>query len=959
MSFIKSISEQRPITIWKGFYPNNAQQEMTYLDYLVWEIPALPDFSAQRFASLGDSPQARPQKLLRDMATFLQAFHREGNRVAVAIRLVHIPEDPSRISLFLVVRVASSSAKNPDTIAQLRRNYEAMLPSNYRYEYLDPYAQEPEQNNHFQQRRQLALTPRAWGNYALELCKPISHLPSVKNIVPIDFQDIVPDQWGVPARPLEPKLNTFEQICSVLISQPGRVMVDLTLCPTQPGKEEQQQVSDRMELFEKYGRDQYLGDGVTIPADTNAKAILGIYEQLQQSLIQTSHWFFYAFRVFSDTHAPQNVIATLDAQATANQMSVVDLHANRDLFDLSINAVEAVDIVPQVNQGQEMWMRDDTHQELYRLHKMVSLDEVSGFWTLPIPLRSPFPGFDLDAGQSYIPLSGRTATERKIKLGETREGKTVDIALEILKRHMLVVGTPGSGKTTTIFHILHHLRANAIPWLVMEPAKTEYRALRAMFPETMVFTLGDERISPFRFNPFSVPRGTPVEKHISRLNGCFIGAFNLFDPLPMLLDKAIRELYAKHGWSTYDVGGTPGVPSAPTLAGLQEIAEDVVKQAGYDGETGANIKAALLNRIESLQRGSIGRMINTSNSIPLELLLQQPVVLELDALNADEKALMMMFVFTHLYEYAKANRPSGVPLTHVLVLEEAHNLIGHGTASSDDRANPKAHAIELFTNMLAEMRALGEGIVIIDQLPSALAPQAMKNTNIKILHQLTAGDDRESIGLTMGIQRDDPKITEPVAFQTGEAFVFATGMHEIQRMNIQLDAETERLKSIFSPDDEILRYGNDTFPGMLAFIEQNQDVFMPFQACSRYCRHCTPIIREWSERSAQQLIEKAVPDVTLLEQTSEKVASDVALLEEIRELGQFSSDFVASKMAVGSEHNMGLAFREQVNAVIAQPPVSPDPTLKRFCAYIHFMQTETGKTVPDHEEHIRQILITE
>jgi hypothetical protein len=940
MASTKSISERRPITIWNGVYPNSAQLKPAYLDYLVWEIPALPDFSAQRFASLGDSPQARPQKLLRDVATFLQTFHSDRNLVGTSIRMVRLPEDPNRISLFLIVRIATNSEKSPNQMEQLRRTYEAMLPPNYRYEYLEPFSQQIGQKDHFRQRRQLALSPRQWSRYGLELCKSISLLPSVRNIAPEEIQDLIPERWGVPARALEPKLNTFDHICSVLMSQPGRVMIDLTLCPVQPVRDEQQAVASRMELFGKFARDQYLSGGVTIPADSNAKAVLSIYENLQQSLTQVSHWFFYGFRVFSDIDKPESVITTLAANATATEMKIVSLHENRSLFDKALNAVETVDIVPEINQGQQIWTASETHHELYRLHKMVSLDEVSGFWTLPIPLRSPFSGFELDAGQFRIPLAGMPATEQTFTLGTTRQGKILDIPLETLKRHMLVVGTPGSGKTTTIFHILHHLRANSIPWLVMEPAKTEYRALRSMFPETMVFTLGDERISPFRFNPFEVPRGTPVEKHISRLNGCFVGAFNLFDPLPMMLDKAIRELYSRCGWSTYDVGGMIGTPPAPTLTGLYTVAEEVVKQAGYDGETGANIKAALLNRLESLQRGSIGRMINTSHSVPLDLLLQQPVVLELDALNTDEKALMMMFIFTHLYEYAKSNRPSGVNLTHVLVLEEAHNLIGYSATSNNDRADPRAHAIELFTNMLAEMRALGEGIVIIDQLPSALAPQAMKNTNIKILHQLTAGDDREAIGLTMGIQRDDPKITEPVAFQTGEAFVFATGMHDIQRITVQLDAETERLKSIFSPGDEILRHGNDTFPGMLTFVEQNREIFMPFQQCARYCRHCTPAIREWSERSVHQFIENASPDIALLKEIGEDIGEDL----------------IASTSGMGSYNLTGQAFLQQVDTVINQTPTNMDLIVRRFCAYVHFMQTEVGKASSDHEENLRQII---
>ena len=99
-------------------------------------------------------------------------------------------------------------------------------------------------------------------------------------------------------------------------------------------------------------------------------------------------------------------------------------------------------------------------------------------------------------------------------------------------------------------------------------------------------------------------------------------------------------------------------------------------------------------------------MLDTKHSIPAEELMQRPVVLELDSLNGDEKALIMMFLLTYVFEYCKVNRKSGSPLKHMLLVEEAHNLIG-ASGGSEYRADPKSKTIELFVNMLAEMRALG------------------------------------------------------------------------------------------------------------------------------------------------------------------------------------------------------------------------------------------------------------
>ena len=56
--------------------------------------------------------------------------------------------------------------------------------------------------------------------------------------------------------------------------------------------------------------------------------------------------------------------------------------------------------------------------------------------------------------------------------------------------------------------------------------------------------------------------------------------------------------------------------------------------------------------------------------------------------------------------------------------------------------------------MISEVRAYGQGIVVAEQIPSKLAPDVMKNTNLKIVHRIIAKDDRESIGQTMNLNEE-------------------------------------------------------------------------------------------------------------------------------------------------------------------------------------------------------------
>ena len=89
-----------------------------------------------------------------------------------------------------------------------------------------------------------------------------------------------------------------------------------------------------------------------------------------------------------------------------------------------------------------------------------------------------------------------------------------------MTKHTFIAGVTGSGKTTTCHKLL---REACIPFLVIEPAKTEYRTLiqSKYFGNCVVFTIGDETTAPFRFNPFELVSGENISSHIDMLKAAF------------------------------------------------------------------------------------------------------------------------------------------------------------------------------------------------------------------------------------------------------------------------------------------------------------------------------------------------------------------------------------------------------------------------------------------------------
>jgi uncharacterized protein len=61
----------------------------------------------------------------------------------------------------------------------------------------------------------------------------------------------------------------------------------------------------------------------------------------------------------------------------------------------------------------------------------------------------------------------------------------------------------------------------------------------------------------------------------------------------------------------------------------------------------------------------------------------------------------------------------------------------------------RGKSVGLFVDMLAEIRAFGQGLAIVEQIPSKIVPEAVKNTSLKIMLRLAAKDDRDSLGAAM------------------------------------------------------------------------------------------------------------------------------------------------------------------------------------------------------------------
>ena len=437
----------------------------------------------------------------------------------------------------------------------------------------------------------------------------------------------------------------------------------------------------------------------------------------------------------------------------------------------------------------------------------------------------------------------------------SRDLSPVTIPAESLNRHVFVTGTPGSGKTKHVY---------ADSSRVLRPAARAVPGARA----------GQERISPpaadqgvegqagslwiwrrsvaarCGWNPLAPVQGVPLGRHIDMLKAVFNASFSMFAGMQYVLEEALLEIYTERGWSLLQLGKRlPG--RAPLARRLERVDSQSSGSARQDrsgpgpeeiraGDSLCrNMGAALRSRLRSLMVGNKGLALNTRRSTPLESIFSRPAVVELQDLgDDDEKSFVMALLFVLLCQYAEA-RQRDLPesqrerLQHLTLVEEAHRLLeaprGGGSAEVGD---PRGKAVSMFTNMLAEMRAYGEGFVIADQIPSKLAPEILKNSYLKIAHQLLDSEDRHAIGSCMNLT--EPQIRHLNTLPTGLAAVHdeRIGSAILVRM---LPVKGARVAAL--PDREVRDLARLADPGERAHLRRHAGC----RSCASPCDFLTPL----------------------------------------------------------------------------------------------------------------------
>lgn len=668
-------------------------------------------------------------------------------------------------------------------------------------------------------------------------------------------------------RLLETQLS-LDKIVNTIVDYPYSIL-SLQLTPILLSDEEKTTVEQMGQVLNSLSQGIMEMGNISISAAQKPAENYKYYAELKDGPL-----FRYSINVFSDDVGASNISSRVFGQLVSVTEEKNYLTQNR-IDNLSFDNEQSYFLLPwlinqkldEINSKNSIWSIG-VFSKIRRFPYIVTEEEASEFFRLPIGDENVSAGLNVNESvKTAKTYADNIINGGDIEVGKLRsspKGDTIGFNLKDLAKHMLVVGTPGSGKTTFSVGMLDRLwKEHHIPFLVIEPAKNEYRALVQSIPDLQVFTPGKNFISPFVYNPFVPPKNVKLETYKSTLKTAFAAGVSMTTPLDKIFEEAINNCYSDFRW--LDTYTTDNKGKIFNITDFIKCFQQTFDEIGYTGDA-KNIGRAGVVRLNSLVN-----LFDNYYSIPIEDLLSKPTIIELAAIeNAEQKALIISLLLLSVLSYVNANYVGEGGLKNVILLEEAHVLLDSNMNLGQGEANPSSIAQGLIKRMLAEIRSYGVGLVIADQSPRKVGTDVVALTDMKVIFRLVEAADKQIIADSSNMS--DAMIQRMSKLKPGEAFLFFNKLDEPEEV-ITPDYRLENNISISLSDEGI--------KSLSTYWKNKPEMLKPYPECNviHYCKQtCDYSQRILAREIARRIyVKNFKPDSTDFELVK-KVFSRISLL---------------------------------------------------------------------------------
>lgn len=657
--------------------------------------------------------------------------------------------------------------------------------------------------------------------------------------------------------------NDLSRIVNSLVDYPS-CAVSFQLIPTLYSQQEMETI-DRMtqalDTLSKGVHEQGVGSISSALAERHAS----MYKYYSQN--KNAALFMFNILVYGPANAVNTISARIFGQLNIqNELRLIPLQKHEVQKDSNFYPLPwAVnELLLGLERSPVVWNSEQEVGSYYRLPYIITAEEASEFFRLPIGSENVSAGLVVnEASKLSRSYAGGVIGGADIEVGKLKSsGASIGISLKDLTKHMLVVGTPGSGKTTFSVSLLDRLwKEHNIPFLVIEPAKNEYRALVQSIPDLQVFTPGKSFISPFVFNPFVPPKNVRLETYKSTLKTAFAAGVSMSTPLDKIFEEAVNNCYSDFRWLDTYTSDDKG--QIFNISDFIKCFQETFDAIGYTGDA-KNIGRAGVVRLQSLVN-----LFDNYYSIPIEDLLSKPTVIELAAIeNSDQKALLISLILLSVLAYVNSNYIGEGSLRNVILLEEAHVLLDAETNSGEGEANPSKIAQGLLKRMLAEIRSYGVGIVIADQSPRKVTTDVVALTDIKLAFRLVEANDKQILADSSNMSENH--ITRLAKLKPGEAFLFFGKLDDPE----EIKTEDYRLENNIN-----ITLSDEGIKALSTYWNERKDKLRPYPecACTPYCKETCDherrvLAREVSRRIFVKNFNSDIPDFEVINKVFGKIS---------------------------------------------------------------------------------------
>lgn len=816
-----------------------------YVGIKIFSIRSIPHIS---ILSDNYQPQEHLEHYAQDMSNLLSEIYQQykelykqtGQNPDISMELSWITEKvnnqpyKAKINLYILLRSIHSNEHQTETTLQVLSGLLRATLDGGRYEYEENSFSEyytkfhPVSNGRCQAVVKEERVEDLRNSY-MPACYAYDKLPT-------DYQDL-------------------SRIANILIMHPN-CAVSFQLIPTYYNNEELaelNQLNQNVSMLSQGVNDYQMGN----VSYTNAELVSKLYKYYGDN--KNRALFQYNIIIYGDSQS----LSALSTRVLGQLNSTKQESPNLQIVDLSIEEVctsremlypqpwVVNDILLNRNRNTSIWNSGYVSNALYRFPYIVTAEEAASFFRLPIGDDKVNAGLNVNETEK----SSKTYSNNLINSGDIEIGRlksssnnSIGFNLKDLAKHMLVVGTPGSGKTTFSVGLLDRLwKDHHIPFLVIEPAKNEYRSLIQSIPELQVFTPGKNFISPFVFNPFVPPKNVRLETYKSTLKTAFAAGVSMSTPLDKIFEDTINNCYSDFRWlDSYTIENKGKIFN---ITDFIKCFQETFDEIGYTGEA-KNIGRAGIVRLKSLVN-----LFDNYFSIPIEDILRKPTIIELAAIeNSEQKALIIALLLLSILAYVNANYIGEGGLRNFILLEEAHVLLDADTNVGEGSANPSAIAQGLVKRMLAEIRSYGVGIAIADQSPRKVGIDIVALTDIKVAFRLVEGQDKEILANSTSMS--EVQTLRLAKLKPGEAFLFFNRLDEPEEI-ITPDYRLDNKISISLSDDGIKQ--------LTTYWKDKQEKLRPYPECAfaPCCKQCCDYERRLLAREvARRIFRMYVPTGT-------------------------------------------------------------------------------------------------